>query len=135
MKFSSDYQPDHSKRSKQKRVMIIEALKRAGKTEEDFYDALVGSAIAGDSQLMKEVLVRMHQPYKPTAEPVEFAFDTTSPGSQVRSIMAAAARGDIPPDIALMFANAVKAGIEIEANTELKERIEKLEALIAGKEA
>lgn len=134
MKFTSDYQPGN-KGAKHKRTKIIEALKRQGKTEEDFYDVLVETAMGGDNMLMKEILVRMYQPYKATVEPVEFDFDDASPAAQVRSIMRAASNGEIAPDIALIFANAVKAGMDIEANTELKERIEKLEALIAGKEA
>ena len=67
---------------------------------------------------------------KAQAPCVEFDFDDSSPASQVASILRAAAGGEISPETALMFANSVKAVVDIEAATELKERIEKLEAMI-----
>ena len=64
-------------------------------------------------------------------EPVNFEFDkNASPAQQSIQVLDAAANGDIPPDVAQIFINAIKSNIDIEAATELKERIEKLEALL-----
>ena len=135
-RFTSDIQPEKRRpRGPDKRTLLLNALKTSGKDEQGFYDHLVMEALAGDTVLLKEVFGRLHQPYKPTAAPVEFDFDCSTPGTQVTSIMAAAASGEVPPDIAMMFSSMVKASVEIEAATDLKRRLEELEAKFAASKA
>jgi hypothetical protein len=40
--------------------------------------------------------------------------------------------GIIPPDVGALFIASIKSMVDIEENTDLKERIEKLEALLNG---
>ena len=134
--FTAERQPEKRRpRGPDKRTLLLNAIQAAGKDEQGFYDHLVLEALSGDTILLKEVFGRLHQPYKPTSAPVEFEFDTSTPGTQVTSIMSAAASGEVPPDIAMMFASMVKASVEIEAATDLKRRLEELEAKFAASKA
>ncbi|GAG48837.1 unnamed protein product [marine sediment metagenome] len=68
---------------------------------------------------------------KPSNETVEFEFDKQAlPHIQAGQVMHAAANGFIPPDIANTFIQSIKAMIDIEEYTSLKDRIEKLEELL-----
>ena len=70
---------------------------------------------------------------KPSNETVEFEFDKEAlPHIQASQVMYAAANGFIPPDIANTFIQSIKAMIDIEEYTNLKDRIEKLEAALNG---
>jgi len=70
---------------------------------------------------------------KPSNEAVEFEFDEEAlPHKQAGQVMSAAASGVIPPDIANTFIQSIKAMIDIEEYTDLKDRIEKLEKALAG---
>ena len=85
----------------------------------------------GSSVLLKELLNKSYPSIK--AVMPEFTFDyevTESPVDQVNQIILAASQGKIPPDVVIIFLQAVKAATDIEVATELKERIEKLEALL-----
>lgn len=88
----------------------------------------------GDSAsgtLLKELLHKSYPSIK--AVMPEFQFDykiTESPVDQVNQIISASSKGEIPPDVASIFIQSIKAAHDIEATTELKERIEKLEAII-----
>ena len=62
---------------------------------------------------------------------VEFDFNAKgTPVEQVSQLLDAVSSGDIPPDVASMLINSIKGAIEIEVNTELKARIEKLEDML-----
>ena len=85
----------------------------------------------GSGVLLKELLNKSYPSIK--AVMPEFTFDyevTESPVDQVNQIIFAASQGKIPPDVVIIFLQAVKAATDIEVATELKERIEKLEALL-----
>tara|TARA_R110000851_G_C13069232_1_gene564723 strand:- start:1681 stop:2142 length:462 start_codon:yes stop_codon:yes gene_type:complete len=70
---------------------------------------------------------------KPSNETVEFDFDKDAlPHVQASQVMYAAANGFIPPDIANTFIQSIKAMIDIEEYTDLKERIIKLEETLNG---
>lgn len=70
---------------------------------------------------------------KPSSEMVGFEFDEKAkPYIQATQVMAAAAKGLIPPDIANTFIQSIKSMLDIEEVTLLKERIEKLEAALNG---
>ena len=70
---------------------------------------------------------------KPSSELIEFEFDSDGlPHIQAAQVMSAAAKGRIPPDIANTFIQSIKSMIDIEEYTNLKERIEKLEAVLNG---
>jgi len=70
---------------------------------------------------------------KSSNETVEFDFDKEAlPHVQAGQVMFAAANGLIPPDIANTFIQSIKAMIDIEEYTDLKERIEALEKALNG---
>lgn len=83
--------------------------------------------------LLKSLLDKTYSSVKATMAPVEFEYDhTVNPTAQVNQIIHAASVGDIPPDVAAIFLQAVKNAVDIEESTELKMRIEALEKSING---
>jgi hypothetical protein len=69
---------------------------------------------------------------KPTLGNVEFDFDPDSePHEQASQVMAAAAKGDIAPDVAQMFVASIANMLKINEITEIKERLEALEQMIS----
>lgn len=69
---------------------------------------------------------------KPTLGNVEFDFDPDSePHEQASQVMAAAAKGEIAPDVAQMFVASIANMLKINEITEIKERLEALEQMIS----
>jgi len=131
--FSSTNQPkDRKGRGKSKRTKLIEAMERAGETEEGFYDLLIRKAFNPDDDFaMKEVLNRMYPMKKAVAPSIEFDFDEKQSLAVLsENIMKATAVGDIPPDISKMMMDNVSSMIKIKEVTELEERIESLESAV-----
>jgi hypothetical protein len=128
--FSSENQPKG--RGKSERTKILEALKRAGNTEEGFYDHLLARALdPDDSFALREILNRFSPLKKSVMPDVEFNFNAKgTPVEQVSQLLDAVSTGAIPPDVASMLITSIKGAIEIEINTELKSRIEKLEDML-----
>lgn len=135
-KFSSENQPTKERRGrgKSERNKILEAFKRAGKTEDGFYDLLVLKAYdPEDNFTFKEVLNRISPLNKAVAPTIEFDFpEEAKPYIQASAVMKGIADGIIPPDIGAQFISSIKSMIDIEEYTDLKERIEKLEATLNG---
>ena len=129
--FSSNNQPV-SRRGKAERTKILEALKRSGKTEDDFYDHLVARALdSEDTFALREILNRFSPLKKSVLPDVEFEFDKLgSPTQQAAQILDATSSGVIPPDIALIFIQSIKSALDIEQATDLKERVDALEAML-----
>lgn len=129
--FSSDYQPAN-KKGKSERTKILEALKRKGETEDGFYDLLVERALdPEDTFALREVLSRFSPTKKAVMPELDFKFDKDgTPVDQVSQILDAVSNGEVPPDVASMLIASVKAAVDIEVNTEIKARIEKLESLM-----
>jgi hypothetical protein len=136
-KFSDENQPDEGSRKprgKGGRTKILEALKRAGKDEDGFYDLLVSRSFdPEDSFSFKELLARLAPLKKSVMPSVEFEFNKAgTPAEQVAQILDAISEGFVPPDVGNMIISSVKNAVEIEANTDLKHRIEALENMING---
>ena len=128
--FSSEYQPkERKKRGKGERTKILEAMKRAGKTEEGFYDLLVERAWdPEDNFTFKECMNRLSPAPKAVAPLVDFEFPKDAkPHVQACHVLAAIADGVIPSDIGSMFVQSIKTMIDIEEYTDLKGRIEEIE--------
>lgn len=126
--FTKKAQPK-SRRGKTERTKILEAMKRAGVTESGFYDMLVERATdAEDNFTFKELLVRMSPIPKAVAPLVKFEFPKKDkPHIQAAYVLDAVSKGIIPSDIGNTFIQSIKAMIDIEEFTNLKERIEKIE--------
>lgn len=118
-----------SRRGKSERTKILEAMKRAGVSESGFYDLLVDRATdKNDNFTFKELLVRMSPIPKAVAPLVKFEFPKKDkPHVQAAYVLDAVSKGIIPSDIGNTFIQSIKAMIDIEEFTNLKERIEKIE--------
>jgi len=135
VKFTSDNQPKGRKpRGKTERTKLLEAMQRAGKTEEGFYDLLMEKAFnPEDSFTFKELLNRL-SPLPKSVNPL-YSFDlpkNLKPHERAVFVLDAIAEGIIPSDIGNDCIQAIKATINIEEHTDLKERIEKLEKALQG---
>jgi hypothetical protein len=81
--------------------------------------------------LLKELLNKSYAGLKATLPSIEFEFDETEkPHEQVSKIIKAASSGQIAPDVAGIFVQCVKNATDIEQATDLKDRIEALEAML-----
>ena len=116
---------------------LLECSPTTGKerTEQAFLKHLATRAFDTDDNnsatLLKELLSKSYASVKSTLPQFEFDFNAeASPVTQVNQLIAASSRGHIPADVAAIFIQSVKDATTIEVNTELKERIEKLEAMI-----
>lgn len=131
--FNKDNQPKKG-RGKSERTKILDAMKRQAKTEDGFYDELVTRAFnPEDNFTFKEVLARM-SPIPKAVSPV-YKFDlpkSAKPHEKADYVLTAIAEGDLPSDIGNICIQAIKAMIDIEEYTDLKERIIKLEAALNG---
>lgn len=130
--FSADRQPKN-RRGKSKSTLIEEALKRKSLSVEDFYDKVLASALGGEVQMMKEVLIRLHPTSKQTAPLINFQYpENGTPVEKIDSIITAVSAGEIPPDIGKQVVDIIKIGIDVQEVTELMERVAKLEKMLSG---
>lgn len=131
--FTADKQPA-KRRGKSERTKFLEALARNNYSEDEFYDHLVLEAMKEKSPIaMGEILKRVSPITKAVAPMIEFKM-TKSAKAHVKAgqILDAIASGEVPPDIGTMLISSIKAMVDIEEYTDLKARIEKLEAVLNG---
>ena len=131
--FTKDKQPaKRNPRGKSERTKILEAMKRKGKTESGFYDELVTRAFnPEDNFTFKELLTRMSPIPKAVAPLYKFTLPKNSkPHEKADYVLTAIADGVLPGDVGNTCIQAIKAMIDIEEYTDLKDRIEKLEELL-----
>lgn len=133
-KFTSENQPEKRKgRGKSERTKFLEALGRNNLSEEDFYDELVNQAMFEKSPMaLSEILKRVSPIAKAVAPMIEFKLTAKEPHKKASQILDGIAQGQIPPDVGSMLITSIKSTVDIEEFTDLKERIEKLEAMING---
>lgn len=128
--FSKENQPKG--RGKSTRTKILDAFKRAGKTEDGFYDLLTAKAFNPEDQFSFGELLKRLSPIPKAVSPI-YKFDLPEgapPHVLSEHIVYAIAAGDIPSDVGNTCIQAIRAMIDIEEYTDLKDRIEKLEKLI-----
>lgn len=139
--FSSDNQPkDRPGRGKGKKSLMLEAIRDVCGSEHEFLKKVVDiglgdtkSEIAPNPTLLTLALNRIEPPVKAISPMVEFEFNKDlKPHEQAAQVLLAVSNGQIPPDIGQMFIGSIKSMIDIEEYTDLKERIEKLEAALNG---
>ncbi len=150
-KFDSDNQPDKRRtRGKAFKTKLFDAIKAKAlinateemdteEIEQLFIEHLAYEAMKEekpDLYLLKDLMNRSFPALKPTMDTYNFALDpNTTPSEKAQAILVATAQGDIPPDVGTMLIKASKDALDIEALTELKERILKLEKLYEGQQA
>ena len=144
--FSSENQP--SKRGRTFKTKLLETIRQesllslskdaSDKKAERVFLAHVAKRAFDDKDpssnaLLRELLNKSYASIKAVMPDVEFDYNVgDSPVEQVNQIILAASKGQVPPDVAAIFIQSLKHASDIEANTELKERIERLEAIING---
>lgn len=120
---------------------MLEALKRNAYTEEQFWDNVVKAAMAEEDSFTKkamiqEVMARLAPIPKAVLPTYEFDWcNAESPADKIDRLVQAVSEGDIPADIANMLAATIKAGLDVREVTELADRLEKLEKMIAQSKA
>lgn len=143
-KFDTDNQPkERSPRGRDKRLLVIEALERLGKSESEFYDILVMAALglSDDDDMRKlqpvafsEALRRLHPIPKQVAPLIDFDYPANGTLLEKASaIESGIADATIPPDIGIGLIQALANVAKVEEVTELKERIERIEQLLEQK--
>ncbi|WP_313487312.1 DUF5681 domain-containing protein [Stutzerimonas kunmingensis] len=95
---------------------------------EEVAGVVLDAARNGDMQACRLILERMVPAIKPVSEPIQFDFSGSTPTDQARSIMAAIAAGDIPPDQGRALIEALASVAKIAELDELSRRLEALEA-------
>jgi len=135
-KFSKDYQPPGERKSVPRfRTLMLDALKERGVDERGFVRELVTKAMEPGLQqgsYLSELLKRYAPVPKSTFENVVVSgFDETgTPLQKAEAVYNAMAAGEIPPDIGQIFIDSISKLLAIEEITELKARLDKLEAII-----
>lgn len=141
--FSADNQPDNRRsRGKAFKTKLMEAIRKKAllnvtsdasldEVEQAFIQHLAVTAMADDEHsLLKDLMNRSFPPLKPTMDAFNFELDPdSSPSEKAQAILVAVSKGEIPPDVGSMLINASKAALDIEALTDIKDRISALEKL------
>ena len=145
--FSGDKQPGN-RRGKSLKTLALEVFRERShleltskstkeEAEKAFLHHVAEIAFKGDDPnkgLCLSLLANKCWPnLKPSSESVLFEFSKDAkPHEQAAQVLQAIAHGLIPPDIGNTFVQSIKAMIDIEEYTDLKERIEKLEKALSG---
>lgn len=128
--FSSDSQPAQRKpRGKSERTKILEAMSRAGKTEEGFYDELVARAGNPDDNFtFKELMSRLSPIPKAVAPTIEFDLDENGTISEkAEQIIIGISKGRIPPDLGNQLIVSMSSLMNIKEKTEFEDRLKAIE--------
>lgn len=133
--FSKDKQPNKG-RGKSERTKLLEAMERAGETEEGFYDLLMTKAFnPEDSFTFKELLNRISPIPKSVAPIVQFDFDEkASPHIKADQVLKAMADGKLPSDLGHLFITSIQSMLKIQEVTDIDERLRIMEAQIDAPE-
>ena len=133
-------------RGRSKRTLIVEAMREqamlgvkegapSDDVEKAWFAHLVSNAVDSDNKdsglCIRLLTERGWAALKPSSECVRFEFDADAlPHVQASQVMHAVANEIIPPDLGIAFVGGIKSMIDIEANTELKARIEQIEKML-----
>lgn len=131
--FSKESQPVN-KRGRTKYNKLLEALEGAGYSEQQFYEYIVNVAMNdGDTVILKEILTRFCPASKPSAQEINFEFPKDgTPVQKIDSVITGVANGEIPADLGKLVVDMIKTSLDVEEITELAQRLEKLEEMIAS---
>ena len=127
-RFTSYNQPKKG-RGKSERTKWLEAMKKAGHSEDEFYELIIEQAMSGESPMaVNEILRRISPIPKAVAPSIEFDLDPSAkPHQKAEQILDAISNGKIPPDIGATLIASIKAFVDIEEYTVLKDRVEAIE--------
>ena len=126
--FGKGKQPS-KRRGKSERTKILEAMSRAGKTEEGFYDELVARAENPDDNFtFKELMTRLSPIPKAVAPTIKFDLDESGTISQkAEQIIVGISKGNIPPDLGNQLIVSMSSLMNIKEKTEFEDRLKAIE--------
>ena len=126
--FGKGKQPS-KRRGKSERTKILEAMSRAGKTEEGFYDELVARAENPDDNFtFKELMSRLSPIPKAVAPTIKFDLDESGTISQkAEQIIVGISKGNIPPDLGNQLIVSMSSLMNIKEKTEFEDRLKAIE--------
>ena len=140
--FSKERQPARG-RGKSFKTLLLDVIREEclldledGATRDEANKAFIKHAAQraftpGDpnsAMLLKEFMSKSYPSLKPTLERFSFNFPEGGTDSQkALAIVEAISSGDLPPDVGQLVMGIIKDNSVIEANTDLKERIEQIE--------
>lgn len=126
--FGKSKQPT-KRRGKSERTKILEAMARAGKTEEGFYDELVArTENPEDNFSFKELMYRLSPLPKAVAPTIEFDLDENGTISQkAEQIIIGISKGRIPPDLGNQLIVSMSSLMNIKEKTEFEDRLKAIE--------
>ena len=144
MPFTSDNQPeDRKKRGKSFKSKLLDSIKRQSlfhvstnatkeEAEQAFIDHLAYRASDTDdnnsAMLLKELLGRSYPALKAQLPKIEFDIvEDSTPAQKASAILDSVSNGAIAPDVGAVLIQSLKNMVDIDAATDLKERIEKIE--------
>lgn len=148
-KFTTERQPTERRpRGPDKRTLILNAIMEnlIGPDGEKFTDPqaaekamfaeivkrAVNARDPASAQLMKEVLLRMAPADKATLPTIEFEFRPEGSASEkITDVQRAVADGILPVDMGNTMVNMIVSGIKVYEVTELAERLQRIEELLA----
>ena len=122
------------RRGKSERTKWVEALERNNHTEDEFYDAVIEEAMTVKSPIALDHILKRISPIPKQVSPfIEFKINKSGkPHEKASDILNGIADGDIPPDVGSHLITAIKNFVDLD-NSDIKERIEKIEAMLNGK--
>lgn len=133
--FSKDNQPKKG-RGKSERTKILESMERLGKTEEGFYDVLVGRAYNPEDNFSFAELLKRISPIPKAVSPFfEYDFDETKElHEQSGQILKAISLGKLPPDVGALILGGVTSMLKIKEITDIDDRLKAMESKIDAPE-
>jgi len=133
--FSADNQPSR-RRGKSFKTMVIDALKKNGKTEEEFIELMVQKAIVDGGVYLTELMKRYYPHNKQTYDVIEFDYDSSwTAVEKADRVMIAVSQGQMPPDVGMILIDGIAKSLGIEEVTELAKRLEAIENLLNAQKA
>lgn len=148
-RFTTESQPTQRRpRGPDKRTLILDAIMKTlvdadgvpFASREDAEKAMLAEIVKrainvkdpASAQLMKEVLLRMTPVDKATLPSIEFPFPVDGTASEkITAVQAAVSSGILPVDMGNTMVNMIVSGIKVYEVTELAERLERIELLLA----
>ena len=126
--FGKGKQPS-KRRGKSERTKILEAMSRAGKTEEGFYDELVARAENPDDNFtFKELMSRLSPIPKAVAPTIKFDLDENGKNREkAEQIIVGISKGNIPPDLGNQLIVSMSSLMNIKEKTEFEDRLKAIE--------
>ncbi len=95
---------------------------------------VIDAALAGDMTAAKLVLDRLAPSLKPSAAPIHLELpDHLTPPVLARTFLEAAARGQLPPDLASQLVTATAQLARITDLEQVRQRVEALEIAVKGR--